>query len=172
MLRWLHLLLALTLFASSACKPTAPAAIADASTYLPLHIGAATLRAQFAVSPQEQVQGLMHRPSLEADAGMLFVFPAPEPRSFWMRNTSIPLDIAYISPDGTIREIYPLHPFNENGVASRRSDIQFALETNRGWFERNGLKPGAILNMHDVFAGLKARRIDPALYGLKEPKAP
>ena len=68
---------------------------------------------------------------------MIFVFPRPQQMSFWMRNTELPLDIGYLDPDGTLREVYPMYPHDEKSVPSvaRR---QIALEMNQGWFARAG----------------------------------
>ena len=59
-----------------------------------------------------------------------------------MRNTSLPLDIGYFTDDGVLREIYQLHPHDENSRKSHRSDLVYALEMNQGWFKANGIKAG------------------------------
>jgi uncharacterized membrane protein (UPF0127 family) len=92
----------------------------------------------------------MHRENLPAGQGMLFVFDRPGPRSFWMRNTRIPLDIAYLDPQGIIQEIHPLHPLNENSVASLSQNVQYALEVNRGWFRQHKLVPGTRLDLKPI----------------------
>jgi len=87
----------------------------------------------------------MFRDSLPEDHGMLFVFEKPETASFWMRNTKIPLSIAYIDSAGEILEIESLKPLDETPVASASSKVAFALEVNEGWFKRNGVWPGATI---------------------------
>jgi uncharacterized protein len=119
------------------------------------------IEAQVVVRPLELQRGLMGREQLAADAGMLFVFERPQPLSFWMRNTPLPLDIGYFTPDGILREVYALHPFDETSVPSVRQDLQLALEMNRGWFRANGIRPGASLDMSQVRAALRERGIDP-----------
>ena len=107
-----------------------------------LKIGSHDLMVELAVSDQEQMNGLMNRDSLGADQGMLFIFDVPREASFWMHNTSIPLDLAYLDEKGEILEILPLVPFEEKAVKSKSNKVAFALETNRDWFASRGLKPG------------------------------
>jgi len=107
-----------------------------------LHIGDHTLTAELAVSPNEQMTGLMNRESLESNHGMLFVFPEPKQASFWMHNTSIPLDLAFLDADGVILEIIPLVPFEEKPVLSKSSKVSYALEVSRDWFAGRNLKVG------------------------------
>jgi len=97
---------------------------------------------------------------------MIFVFGRPQKMSFWMRNTELPLDIGYIDPDGTLREIYPMYPHDEKPVPSveRR---QIALEMNHGWFARAGVKPGAKLDMKALREAMAARGVEPKDYELK-----
>ena len=107
-----------------------------------LHIGDHPLTAELAVSPNEQMTGLMNRESLESNHGMLFVFPNPKQASFWMHNTSIPLDLAFLDAEGVILEIIPLVPFEEKPVLSKSSKVSYALEVSRDWFAGRNLKVG------------------------------
>lgn len=136
-------------------------------TWLPLTIGGVPIEAQFAIEPREQSKGLMDRDHLAENHGMLFVFPKPQPMSFWMRRTRIPLDIGYFTPDGILREVYQMEPFDETSVTSTRRDLQYALEMNQGWFATQGVKPGAKLDMEQLKAGLLARGYDPARMGIR-----
>lgn len=88
-----------------------------------------------------QEKGLMGRESLDEDRGMLFVYDRDSRKSFWMKNTKIPLSIAYIAADGTIREIYDMEPLSTRTVDSRYS-VRYALEVNLGAFQRHGIKTG------------------------------
>ena len=81
--------------------------------------------------------GLMFRERLEWNSGMLFEYEKSEYRSFYMKNTVIPLDIAFIKEDGTIESIKELHPLDTTPVSSDEP-VQYAIEVNRGWFEENG----------------------------------
>ncbi len=107
-----------------------------------LKIGDHKLTVEVADSPGEQVMGLMNRDSLPADRGMVFVFEEPKKAFFWMKNTSIPLDVAFLDSEGVILEILPLVPFEETRVASKSDKVAYAIETNRDWFVSRGLKPG------------------------------
>ena len=95
-----------------------------------------------------RVNGLMNTPHLDEDTGMLFRWPTSEPRSFWMKDTSIPLDIAYISEDGKIINIEPMEPYSLKSVLSSEP-AACALEVNRGWFDKNGITSGDVV--HGVF---------------------
>ena len=90
---------------------------------------------------ESQEKGLMRRESLEEDRGMLFVYDRDAKKSFWMKNTTIPLSIAYIAADGTIREIYDMEPLSTRTVDSKYS-VRYALEVNQGAFDRHGIKAG------------------------------
>ena len=114
------------------------------------HLDNHPLFVELALTPQKQAQGLMYRTHLPKDNGMLFVFSEPASQSFWMKNTSIALDIGYFTKEGILREIYPLYPHSLNAVRSRRKDIQFALEVNQGWFEEKNLTPGARLDLQKL----------------------
>jgi len=107
-----------------------------------LRIGDHKLTVEVADSPGEQVMGLMNREFLPADRGMIFVFEEPKQAFFWMKNTSIPLDVAFLDSEGMILEILPLVPFEETRVASKSDKVAYAIETNRDWFASRGLKPG------------------------------
>ena len=83
----------------------------------------------------------MYRKSLDADKGMLFVYDKVQIVYFWMKNTSIPLSIAYINNSGLITEINDLEPFSLK-VDRSSNPVLYALEVNRGFFKRNGIKVG------------------------------
>lgn len=97
------------------------------------------------MKPVEIYTGMMWRTNMPEGEGMLFVFSAPEPRSFYMRNTYVPLSLAYIDPEGIIQEIHDLQPRNETPVPSKSENIQFVLEVPQGWFKRHNISPGAVV---------------------------
>lgn len=103
-----------------------------------------TLTAEVADQPDERVRGLMYRDSLGADAGMLFVYTDDSERRFWMKDTRIPLSIAYLDAGGRIVKIADLQPLNETGVPSGRP-ARYALEVNQGWFAKNGVTEGSVV---------------------------
>jgi len=84
----------------------------------------------------------MFRKNLPSDAGMLFVFESEQRLSFWMRNTYIPLSIAYIDARGVIREILDMAPLDDSVTYPSRYPVKYALEVNRGWFASRGITPG------------------------------
>jgi uncharacterized membrane protein (UPF0127 family) len=104
--------------------------------------GADTVRAEVARTPEERERGLMYRESLAKGRGMLFVFPEAQLRSFWMKDTFIPLDIAYLDADLRIVDILPMEPQDTEPTASTRPAM-FALEVPMGWFAEEGIAVGA-----------------------------
>jgi uncharacterized protein len=110
-----------------------------------LWLGSEELTAELALTPDQQRVGMMFRTSLAENAGMLFVFPVPHRASFWMKNTPLPLSVAYINPDGVILEIHDLQPHNTNMVVATSDRVQFVLETNQNWFERHNIRPGTVV---------------------------
>jgi uncharacterized membrane protein (UPF0127 family) len=104
---------------------------------------------EVADTQEARARGLMFRASLPEDAGMFFVFDRDERHSFWMENTEIPLSIAYISRTGEIREIFDMTPHSRRPVPSSYS-VRYALEVNRGTFEKLGLKPGCVIKIPEL----------------------
>ncbi|HEY5551178.1 MAG TPA: DUF192 domain-containing protein [Opitutaceae bacterium] len=161
------LVLALCLLAGG-CQEDAPSATPlGVDAWFPIRIGTTEVKMQLAVRPMELQQGLMHRAFLGEDEGMLFVYPEASDRSFWMRNTLIPLDIGFFSPDGVLREVRAMNPLDENPVTSFSSEIQFAVEMNQGWYREKGIKPGTQLDMAALRAALVARGFDPRAVGVR-----
>ncbi|MFO7849748.1 MAG: DUF192 domain-containing protein, partial [Spirochaetia bacterium] len=103
---------------------------------------------EVARTDEDRSRGLMYRSSIGENEGMLFVFERDQRLSFWMKNTEIPLSIAYISGDGTIREIYDLTPHSERTVESSHA-VRYALELPRGAFVRAGVGPGDSIPLPD-----------------------
>jgi len=137
----LPLLLAVPLFLAAL-----PAqAQAKPNTGLPtirLTIGTQALTAEVADTDATRAVGLMHRFSLAPDQGMLFVHDAPRPLSFWMRNTFIPLSIAFIDAKGRIINVEDMAPHDERLTWSAGPAL-YALEMKRGWFAQRGIGAGA-----------------------------
>jgi uncharacterized membrane protein (UPF0127 family) len=107
------------------------------------------ITAEIAETEDERAQGLMHRRELPDGEGMLFIFDRDQQLSFWMKNTVIPLSIAFISSDGRITEIRDMQPNDLNSIQSSRS-VRYALEVPQGWFSRAGVKPGDILKIDSL----------------------
>ncbi len=149
---------------SDAAKSDIPKTVDDRFA---IKVGERTVQMQIAALPAETEKGLMFRKTMGEDEGMLFVFATPEARGFWMRNTTLPLDIGYFDAGGELKEIYPMYPLDERTVPSRSRTIQFCLEMNQGWFGRSGVKPGALLDLKAVAAALQARGLKPGQAGLR-----
>ena len=107
---------------------------------LTLKIGKQAIHAEIANTPQSREHGLMQRGHLCANCGMLFVFERADRYKFWMKNTPLPLSIAFIAADGSILNIAEMRP-NTVDVHGAQGDALYALEMNRNWFTRNGIRP-------------------------------
>lgn len=128
----LTLTLALLMTALTGCA-------GDETVSLP--VGDHVFHVEIADTPESRQQGLMFREDLGSDEGMLFVFPDSQVRSFWMKDTPLPLSIAYISAEGRILEIRHMEPYSQQPVRSRYP-ARYALAVNRGRFSEVGITPG------------------------------
>ena len=107
----------------------------------PLTAGMHVIQAELAQSQQQQMVGMMFRREMGANDGMLFVNDEAGQRCFWMRNTLLPLSIAFIADDGTIVNIADMAPQTEDSHCSEKP-VRFALEMRQGWFVKHGIKAG------------------------------
>jgi uncharacterized membrane protein (UPF0127 family) len=110
-----------------------------------IYLGANEMDAEIAANDLQRQTGMMFRTEMKENEGMLFVFPWPHQTAFWMKNTRLPLSAAYIDPEGKIREIHELKPFDTNSAFATARDIQYVLETPAGWFQRNNVSTGAVI---------------------------
>jgi uncharacterized membrane protein (UPF0127 family) len=133
-MRWLFL--PLFLVAAPAAAQTLPVTQLSAGMHL--------IRAEVAADVGSRSQGLMHRKSLGPNAGMLFVFDEAAPHCMWMKNTYIPLSVAFIDAQGVIINIADMTPHSEQSHCAARPAV-YALEMAQGWFAQRGIKPGAKL---------------------------
>jgi uncharacterized membrane protein (UPF0127 family) len=106
-----------------------------------LTAGMHVIRAEIAATPQQQATGMMFRTEMGGNEGMLFVNDELGQRCFWMRNTLIPLTVAFIADDGTIVNTADMQPRSEQSHCSAQP-VRFALEMRQGWFAKRGLKAG------------------------------
>jgi uncharacterized membrane protein (UPF0127 family) len=106
-----------------------------------LQAGIHNISAEVAMTPQQREIGLMNRTSMGANEGMLFVFERPGQQCFWMKNTLIPLSIAFLADDGTVVNIESMKPQTLDPHCSEKP-VRFVLEMNEGWFAKRGIKPG------------------------------
>ncbi|WP_375691222.1 DUF192 domain-containing protein [Pseudooceanicola sp. LIPI14-2-Ac024] len=134
--------------ASAACRPDAVELRGD--------WGSARFRVELAETAADRAQGLMNRPEMAMGAGMLFVYPRPQPQiAFWMRNTLIPLDIIFMDETGTVQHVHAMaEPLDETLIPGG-SDIQYVLEVNGGVAGSLGIGPGTELR-HPAIGDLAA----------------
>jgi uncharacterized membrane protein (UPF0127 family) len=109
-----------------------------------LTTGMHAIDAQVASTPDQRMTGLMHRKEMPQNEGMLFVFESPSQQCFWMKNTLLPLSIAFVADDGTIVNIDEMKAQTLDSHCSERP-VRYVLEMNTGWFARKGIKAGAKL---------------------------
>ena len=106
-----------------------------------LHAGDHALQVYVARSEEERALGLMHRRELPEDEGMLFMCDRRAVQKFWMKDTPLPLSIAFLREDGTILRIADLEPHDLRSESSVHA-VRFVLEVNQGWFAERGIEPG------------------------------
>ena len=100
------------------------------------------IRAEVAADPDDRAKGLMFRPRLGANQGMVFLFDAPAVQCMWMKNTLIPLSVAFIGDDGRVLNIAEMQPQTETSHCAAKP-ARYALEMNLGWFAKHGINAGA-----------------------------
>lgn len=121
------------------------AAGATAAQSLPvvrLQAGMHLIQAEVAADFASRAQGLMYRSAMASNAGMLFIFDEASAQCMWMKNTLIPLSVAFIDERGTVINIEDMAPQTEDSHCARQP-ARYALEMNRGWFAARGIKPGS-----------------------------
>ena len=109
-----------------------------------LNAGMHLIHAEVAADYGSRMTGLMHRASMPSNAGMLFIFDEPGSQCMWMKNTLIPLSVAFLDDGGRIVNIEDMAPQTEDSHCARQP-ARYALEMNRGWFAARGIKPGTRL---------------------------
>lgn len=109
-----------------------------------LSAGMHQIDAQVAATNEQRMTGLMFRKSMPQHEGMLFVFEYPSQQCFWMKNTLLPLSVAFVADDGRIVNIEDMKPQTEDSHCSKEP-VRYVLEMNKGWFSKKGIKAGALL---------------------------
>jgi hypothetical protein len=127
----------LALLAACAAAQEAPQRLAA----IPLNAGMHNIRAEVAKTDAQRAIGLMHRREMAPHEGMLFVFGEANVQCFWMKNTLLPLSIAFLADDGTVVNIADMAPQALDSHCSAKP-VRYALEMNKGWFAQRGVKPG------------------------------
>lgn len=120
---------------------TAPAVMAQSMPVMELRAGFHRIEAEVAANQPARMQGLMQRRSIGPNQGMLFVFPFRDRHCMWMRNTLIPLAVAFLDEEGKILNIEEMKPQTENNHCAA-SAARFALEMNASWFSAKGIAVG------------------------------
>ncbi len=133
-------LLAALAFATTTGAQTMPQKLPAIS----LGVGIYLINAEVAQTPDQRAIGLMNRPTMGVSDGMLFAFEAGATQCFWMKNTLLPLSIAFIGDDGAIVNIIEMKPQSLESHCSTKP-VRFALEMNQGWFAKRGIKAGSKL---------------------------
>lgn len=110
-----------------------------------LSVGDKTLATEVADDEAEREKGMMFRKEMPDGTAMLFVLDAPQKPAFWMRNTFIPLSVAYVNTFGMIMEIHDLQPKDERPVSADFDSILYAIEVPQGWFSKNGILAGSMV---------------------------
>jgi uncharacterized membrane protein (UPF0127 family) len=106
-----------------------------------LTAGMYLIDAEVAADFRQRAVGLMKRASMPVNGGMLFVFDVPGPQCMWMRNTLLPLSVAFIDDNGAIVNIEDMEPQTDASHCAKHP-VRFALEMNQGWFKHRGIGPG------------------------------
>jgi uncharacterized membrane protein (UPF0127 family) len=106
-----------------------------------------TLAVELATTPKARVCGLSNRVKLPVNHGMLFIYPTLGPRTFWMKDTHIPLSIAFLDDSGLILSIQHMKPVQTDERYRSLQPVRYVLEVNQGWFAKNGIGVGDIVEM-------------------------
>lgn len=112
-----------------------------ASRFIPVKVAGHALRVEVAATVEQRMQGLMFRTKLGADDGMLFVFDEPGYHSMWMKNTPLPLSVAFVDGEGRILNILDMEPQTLDSHYAA-GPARFAIETHKGWFAKRGINAG------------------------------
>ncbi|MDP8237064.1 MAG: DUF192 domain-containing protein [Candidatus Erginobacter occultus] len=131
---------ALFLLILGGCGPSRPTGVVFGEREI--RVGEREITVEVAITPAQLEQGLKYRRSLPKDRGMLFIFSRPTAGGFWMKDTVIPLSIAFIDGEGLIVDIQDMETDDGARSYSPPRRYLYALEMNRGWFEINNIRPG------------------------------
>ena len=160
MFRILSILLVLAI---SGCDREAPpvnvasATEAGLEVRFPVQVGSCATKLRVAATELEKSQGLMGVAQLSDGEGMAFMYVAPQRMNFWMKDTLLNLDIAFVRGDGTIDEIRTMEAGDTRDTYSRSDQVSFTIEMSAGWFARSGVKSGDKVNLSDLKKALSAR---------------
>jgi len=113
---------------------------------LQLLAGAQVIQVELAATEEQREQGLMYREKMDRHAGMLFVFDSSAPQCMWMKNTALPLSVAFLDEGGRIINIEDMQPYTYDSHCSTRGvPARYALEMHLGWFRAHQVRPGMVV---------------------------
>ena len=149
---YFHIILLFALILTfTGCSNHSP--ISNKNTY-EIKINDKTSYAEVAFTQKARTIGLMFRDALDKDHGMLFIYPQEQSLSFWMKNTKIPLSIAFINSKEVITQIESMAPYSLMSHTSKEK-VKYALEMEQGWFEKNRIKVGSKVGLSPEIRNLK-----------------
>ena len=149
---YFHIIILLALFPTLlGCSNHSP--ISNQNTY-EIKINGTISHAEVAFTQKGRTIGLMFRDKLDNDHGMLFIYPQEQNLSFWMKNTKIPLSIAFINSNGTITQIEHMAQYSLTSHTSKVK-VRFALEMEEDWFRKNGITVGSKVDFPPEIKSLK-----------------
>ena len=149
---YFYIILLVTLLpAFLSCSTHSP--VSNKNTY-EIKINDKISRAEVAFTQKGRTIGLMFRDALDKDHGMLFIYPQEQSLSFWMKNTKIPLSIAFINSKEVITQIESMAPYSLMSHTSKEK-VKYALEMEQGWFEKNRIKVGSKVGLSPEIRNLK-----------------
>jgi uncharacterized membrane protein (UPF0127 family) len=149
---YFHIILLFALFPTfPGCSNHSP--ISNKNTY-EIKINDKMSHAEVAFTQKGRTIGLMFRDKLDNDHGMLFIYPQEKSLSFWMKNTKIPLSIAFINSEEIITQIDSMTPYSLMSHTSKEK-VKYALEMEQGWFRKNGIKVGSKVGLSPEIRSLK-----------------
>jgi uncharacterized membrane protein (UPF0127 family) len=163
MSRLFFLSLALVFAACDSRQPTPAGPVRELGleTRFPVRMGAVLAQLRVAASELEKARGLMGVTQLAEAEGMAFMYDAESRMGFWMKDTPLDLDIAFVARDGTVLEVRTMTAGDTETTSSLTDQARFAVEMRAGWFRDFGVKPGDKVALEDLRAALTARGFDP-----------
>lgn len=159
----LRLSLLLGVFALAACdRQPSPALVAKSDeasieVFFPVRQGQVSTRLRFAVTDLEKARGLMGTPKLPENEGMAFMYESDTQMRFWMKDTPLNLDIAFVSAEGVILEVKTMRAGDTATTISSSDKVRFTVEMAAGWYARAGVKQGDEVEIIALRAALTAR---------------
>ena len=149
---YVHVIILFVLFPTFlGCSNHSP--ISNKKTY-EVKINEKTSHAEVAFTQKGRTIGLMFRDKLDNDHGMLFIYPQEKSLSFWMKNTKIPLSIAFINSEEIITQIDSMTPYSLRSHTSKEN-VKYALEMEQGWFKKNGIRVGSKVSLSPEIMSLE-----------------